>query len=225
MLGSFAKFYVDGGAWMHPIALVSIFCVAMVVERTIALFFRYNVNARSFMAQIQKLVMANNIDRAIKLCNVTSTAVLPKVVKAALVKANRGELEINNAVEEATLEVVPQVTRTLSTLASFANLATLLGLLGTIVGLIDAFAAVASAPPDQKSQLLMAAIAIAMNTTAMGLIVAIPSLAAYAFLNSASKRILDEVDQYSVKLMNLLVARGKSRVQDPAGVGGSGTAG
>ena len=217
MLGDFAKFYVDGGAWMHPIALVSVFCVAIIIERAITLFFRFNINAASFMAQIQKLVMANNIDRAIKLCNVATTAVLPKVVKSALVRANKGELEINNGVEEATIEVVPQVTKRLSTLSSFANLATLLGLLGTVVGLIDAFQAVATAPPDQKSQLLMQAISVAMNTTAFGLMIAIPSLAFHTFLNAASRRILDELDQYSVKLMNLLVARGKGKLQQGTG--------
>ena len=85
----------------------------------------------------------------------------------------------------------------------------MLGLLGTIMGLIEAFDAVAKAPPDQKTTMLTAAIAIAMNTTAFGLIVAIPTIAAYVFLNNTVKKIIDEIDQYSVKLQNLLVSRGK----------------
>lgn len=217
MLAGVVQFYQEGGPWMHPIAVVSVFCMAMVIERAIALFFRYNINANTFMAQIQKLVMANNVDRAIKLCNVAPNAALPKVVKAALVRANKGELEINNAVEEATLEVVPQVTKRVSALPSAANLATMLGLLGTIMGLIDAFSTVALAPPDQKSQMLMAAISVAMNTTAFGLIVAIPTLGGYLFLNNTCKRMLDEIDQYSVKLMNLLVARGKAQLAEGQG--------
>ena len=78
MLSGMAKFYTDGGTFMHPIAFVSIIAVAIVVERTIFLFFKYNLNANQFMAQIQKLVMANNIDRAIKLCNAAAPAALPK---------------------------------------------------------------------------------------------------------------------------------------------------
>lgn len=214
MLSGLAQFYVEGGWWMHPIAVVSVVGIAIVVERIIFLFFKYNINAPQFMAQIQKLVMANNIDRAIKLCNAAPTAALPRVIKAGLTRANKGETEITNAVEEATLEVVPQVTKRTSMLSAVANVATLLGLLGTIIGLIDAFAAVATAPPDMKSQMLTAAIAIAMNTTAFGLIVAIPLLSCFIFLSATTKKILDEIDQYSVKLINLLVARGKG-TQNP----------
>jgi biopolymer transport protein ExbB/TolQ len=57
--------------------------------------------------------------------------------------------------------------------------------------------------------MLTAAIVIVMNTTGFGLMVAIPVIAAYVFLNNTSKKIIDEIDQYSVKLQNLLVSRGK----------------
>lgn len=209
MLGEIAKFYTEGGAFMHPIAVVSAFGVAIVFERFIFLFFKYNINANQFMAQIQKLVMANNIDRAIKLCNAAPSAALPRVIKAGLTRANKGEVEIGNAIEEATLEVIPMISKRTPTLQSIANIATLLGLLGTIIGLINAFEAVATAPPDQKTQMLTAAIAIAMNTTAFGLMVAIPTLLSFVFLNNVTKKIVDEIDQYSVKLQNLLVSRGQ----------------
>jgi biopolymer transport protein ExbB len=209
MLAGAAKFFVDGGPFMWPIAITSVFGVAIMVERVIFLFFKYNINANQFMAQIQKLVMANNIDRAIKLCNAAPSAALPKVIKAGLTRANKGEIEIANAIEEASLEVIPNITKRTPTLQAVSNVATMLGLLGTIMGLIDAFDAVAKAPPDQKTTMLTAAIAIAMNTTAFGLIVAIPTIAAYVFLNNTVKKIIDEIDQYSVKLQNLLVSRGK----------------
>ena len=209
MLAGAAKFFVDGGAFMWPIAIVSVFGVAIMFERVIFLFFKYNINANQFMAQIQKLVMANNIDRAIKLCNAAPSAALPKVIKAGLTRANKGEIEIANAIEEASLEVIPNITKRTPTLQAVSNVATMLGLLGTIMGLIEAFDAVAKAPPDQKTTMLTAAIAIAMNTTAFGLIVAIPTIAAYVFLNNTVKKIIDEIDQYSVKLQNLLVSRGK----------------
>jgi biopolymer transport protein ExbB/TolQ len=213
MLGDIAKFYVDGGFYMHPIALVSMVGVGIAIERFIALYFRYNINATQFMAQIQKLVMANNIDRAIKLCNAAPASALPKVIKAGLTRANKGELEIAHAIEEATLEVIPNITKRTPALQQVANLATLLGLLGTIIGLIQAFDTVATAPPDMKTMLLTKSISIAMNTTAFGLIVAIPTLAVYVFLNGVTKRIIDEIDQYSVKTQNLLVARGKGSLQ------------
>lgn len=209
MIQELAKFYADGGIWMHPISLCSVIAFSIGIERVIALFFRYNINSHHFMAQIQKLVLANNIDRAIKLCNAAPSAALPRVIKAGLTRANKNETEIANAVEEATLEVLPEISKRTTTLPNVANLATLLGLLGTIVGLIDAFAAVAAAPPDMKSQMLTQALAIGLNTTAFGLIVAIPTLGIYIFLNATTKKITDEIDRYSVKLQNLLVARGK----------------
>ena len=209
MFATIANSYVQGGGFMHPIAAVSVIGIAIMIERFYALFFKYNISADQFMAQIQKLVMANNIDRAIKLCNAAPSAALPKVIKAGLTRANKGEIEIANAIEEATLEVIPNITKRTGMLQAVGNIATLLGLLGTIVGMIQAFAAVANAPPDQKTAMLTAAIAIAMNTTAFGLIVAIPCLAAHVFLSNITKKIVDEIDQYSVKLQNLLVSRGK----------------
>lgn len=208
-MGGVAEFYSDGGVWMHPILFMSVIGLGVMIERFIFLYFKYNINAQAFMAQIQKLVMANNIDRAIKLCNAAPSAALPKVIKAGLTRANKGPEEIQNAVEEATLEVVPIVTKRTTVLQQIANIATLLGLLGTILGLIEAFDALAKPdiPPDQRQALLANGIAIAMNTTAFGLIVAIPCLAAQVFLTSVTKKIIDEIDQYSVKLENLLISR------------------
>lgn len=206
-MSAIAEAFDSGGGWMYVIAFTSVVGLGIIVERFIFLFFKYNINANAFMGQIQKLVMANNIDRAIKLCNAAPNAALPKVIKAGLTRANKGEMEIANAIEEATLEVVPIVQKRTPTLGGVANVATLLGLLGTIVGLIQAFAALESAAPDQRAAALARGIAVAMNTTAFGLIVAIPCMTAQMFLQAVTTKILNEIDQYSVKLENLLVSR------------------
>lgn len=208
-MGAMAEFFLKGGAWMIPIGLVSLVVVAVAIERVIFLFFRYNINGTAFMAQIQKLVMANNIERAIKLCNAAPNAALPRIVKAGLHRANKGEIEIQNAVEEASLEVIPLLQKRTSSLNTLASLATLLGLLGTVFGLIEAFKVVANAPADQRAALLSDAIAVAMHTTAFGLLVAIPSLFLHMLLSGTQKKIIDEIDMYSVKLENLLITRGK----------------
>lgn len=208
-MSAIAEAFRSGGIWMYLILAVSIFAIGITIERFIFLFFKYNINAQAFMAQIQKLVMADNIDRAIKLCNAAPSRALPKVIKAGLTRANKGEVEIQNAIEEATLEVVPKVQKRTPALAVLANIATLLGLLGTIIGLIEAFEALESATPENRQQMLSRGIALAMNTTAFGLIVAIPTLVAHLILSGMTKKILDEIDMYSVKLENLLVTRGK----------------
>ncbi len=202
-----AKAFSEGGIWMYAIIIPSVFVVGIVIERFIFLFFKFNINGNAFMQQIMKLVMANNIDRAIKLCNAAPSAALAKVIKAGLIKANKGELEISNSIEEASLEVIPMVQKRTIMLTQLANIATLMGLLGTIVGLIQAFAALEQAQPEQKAALLARGIALAMATTAFGLIVAIPSLAFYLIFAALTKKITDDIDMYSLKLENLLIAR------------------
>ena len=210
-------FFKDGGPWMIPIAVVSVMALAIIAERIIFIFFRYNINAPAFMAQIQKLVMANNIDRAIKLCNAASQAALARVVKAGLTRANKGEAEIQNAIEEANLEVIPQLTKRTGSLGTLASLATLAGLLGTVFGLISAFRAVGKASAAEKATVLTGAISEAMNCTAFGLLVGIPTLFAFMMLNGMQKKIIDEIDFYSVKLENLLVTRGKGGLENTDG--------
>jgi biopolymer transport protein ExbB len=206
-MGDFATFYANGGVWMHAIALCAVLGLAVTVERFIFLFFRFNINGQQFFNQIQKLVMANNIDRAIKLCNAADKAALARVIKAGLTRANKSEADISAAIEEAMLEVGPPINKRISTMPAIANIATLLGLIGTIFGMLEAFAAVADAPADQRSTALARGIGIAMNTTGFGLMVAIPMLAAHVFIAGLARKIADELDLFSVKLENLLAAR------------------
>jgi biopolymer transport protein ExbB/TolQ len=195
---------------MYIILAVSIIGFGVMIERFIFLFFKYNLNASAFMAQIQKLVIANNIDRAIKLCNAAPSAALAKVIKAGLTRVNKSEIEIQNAIEEATLDVIPQIQKRTNSLAAIANVATLLGLLGTIFGMIGAFESLDEAAADKRQEALGKNISTAMYTTAFGLIVAVPCLSAHIFLSNVTKKIIDEIDQYSVKLENLLISRGNS---------------
>lgn len=211
-MGTIAEAFRVSGIWMYLILIISVVALAIVLERFIFLFFRYNINAMAFMRQIEKLVMAGNIDRALKLCSAAQNAALPKVVKAGLMRARKSKESIQNAIEEATLEVIPLVTRRTPALLALANIATLLGLLGTIVGLIDAFAALENAAPEDRQRLLASGISLAMYTTAAGLIVAIPTMLFHLFLSGMTKKIVDEIDQNAVKIENLLVAHSRGQV-------------
>jgi biopolymer transport protein ExbB/TolQ len=206
-MGNFAEFYQQGGGFMHAIAVTAILGAGVMIERFIFLFLRLNINGGQFFNQIQKLVMANNIDRAIKLCNAADKAALARVIKSGLTRANKTEADIASAIEEAMLEVGPQISKRVPMIAALANIATLLGLLGTIFGMIDAFRAVATVSADQRATALAKGISIAINTTGFGLMVAIPLLAAHIFISNLAKKIADEVDLYAVKLENLLAAR------------------
>ncbi len=209
----FADFYRSGGVFMHFIALCALYIISVSVYKFIFLLVKFNTNGANLMKQIQKLVMANNVDKAIKLCTAAGDAALANVMKAGLSRANRGELEIQNAMEEATLEVTPKIIKLVDTIFAASSTATMLGLLGTIFGLIQAFEAVAHAAPEQKSAMLASGIAIAMNTTGFGLIVAIPGTVLTVVIKGFANRILDDMDLYSVKLVNLLVSREKGAAE------------
>jgi biopolymer transport protein ExbB/TolQ len=207
-------FFRDGGEFMYIILIISVIAMATVIERAYMILIRFNINGAAFMAQIQKLVMANNIDRAIKLCNAESNAALTKVLKAGLTRANRSAVEIQNAVDEATLETIPQLQKRTPYLGMWANVATLTGLLGTISGLVIAFKAVATAAPEEKQAMLASGISVAMYTTAFGLVVAIPTMIMHSIISNRTVKLIDEIDQYSVKLINLLSARQRGSLKD-----------
>ncbi len=208
--------FQEGGPFMYVILIVGVFAMAIAFERLFYIVFRANINSTAFMAQIQKLIMANNIDRAIKLCNAEPHAALPRVVKAGLTRANRSEKEIENSIEEATLEVGPLINKRTAYLAMLANIATLTGLLGTIMGLVIAFQAVANASAETKQTLLANGISVAMFTTAGGLMVAIPTLVLHSIVTNRSNKILDDIDQYGLKTINLLTARRRGSLKDDA---------
>ena len=191
---------------MIPIALALTASIALTIERTIRLL-QYNVDGASFMFEVQKYILANDLDGAIRLCNGAGNAALPKVIKAGLQRASRDDTQIQNAIDAASLEVIPRLERRLNYLALIANIATLLGLLGTINGLIKSFAAIAAADPAQRQAILSSGISEAMNATAFGLVTAIFTMIVHSLLTTKANRILEEIDEFGVKLMDLLSAR------------------
>ena len=177
---------------------------AVIAERAYVLMFRFNVDGRKFYTELRKLIQGGQLQAAKDLCG---NAPLPRILGVGIDAAAHGdERAVQNAVDEEALAVIPRVERRIHYLSMIANVAALLGLLGTIVGLMQAFQAVAGADPSQKAAMLARGISMAMNTTAYGLVVAIPCMIAYSFLQSKATKIIDEVDEYSVKLINLLVS-------------------
>ena len=197
----------SGDPAMMLIALSLAISLSFTLERVLRLFFQYNVDGPSFMFEIQKYVLANDLDGAIRLCNGAGKAALAKVIKAGLQRASRNEEQIQNAIDAASLEVIPKLERRLPYLALIANIATLFGLLGTITGLIKSFGAIAMADPAQRQAILGKGISEAMNATAFGLVTAIFTMIAHSILTNKATKILEEIDEFGVKLLDLLSAR------------------
>ena len=199
----FSRFIVEGGFFMYVILAVWAFATAVAFERFKKLSYTYDVDGPSFMNELQRYILSNDIQGAIRVCS-GSNAALPKVLKSGLKRANQSPEQVQNAIDATALEVIPKIEMRLGYLALAANLSTLFGLLGTIQGLIMSFAAVAAADPTQKSEVLARGIAVAMNTTALGLGAAITIMMIHAFLQAKSEKIISEIDEFSVKLQDLL---------------------
>ena len=202
MIQGFAKFMDDGGVFMWIILGIWIFGVAVAVERFKSLL-SYDIDGTSFMNEIKKSVLTNDVQSAIQTSS-DKKALLAVVMRNGLKRANQSKEEIQDALEASMLESIPQVEKRLGYLALVANVSTLIGLLGTIYGLIQSFAAVASADAAQKAELLALGISKAMNTTAFGLISAITIMVVHQLLTTRAEKIIGDMEQNSVKLLDLL---------------------
>jgi len=199
---SVVNFFQDGGVFMYPIVVVFAFGATIAVERWIYLT-RATISSKSLWKQITPYIKARKFDEAVTIASKSKAAVatvLSYGLKRSAVARRRDDIE--KATEESLMEVMPRLEKRTHYLATFANMATLLGLLGTIIGLINAFTAVSGANPADKADLLSASISVAMNTTAFGLMVAIPLLLVHTLLQTKTTELEDSLEMASVKFLN-----------------------
>ena len=202
------KYYEGGPLVMSSIFLVLMISLVIVIERTYRYWREYDLsNTVRFIAALQKLVMNDSIEAAIRNCKSLRPKLLPSVLVEGLKKANDTPEEIENAMEHACLEVLPRVNRGINFLGTAANLATLLGLLGTIFGLIRAFAGAAQASGAEKQALLAEGIAEALTATSLGLSTALFCILAHGLLSMKQSAIMSHIDHGVAKLNDLLVTR------------------
>ncbi|MFQ5500652.1 MAG: MotA/TolQ/ExbB proton channel family protein [Candidatus Zixiibacteriota bacterium] len=214
MFEIFEYFRPSASGWIFMWALLgaAAFMVAIALERAYYIWVKSNINSTAFMAEIRSLVTAKKYKEAVALCDSAKDKALPRVIKSGLESVVGSKSKsvdfraIQNSVDEGTLEVIPKLQQRTGFLAMVGNVATLIGLMGTIYGLILAFNAVSEAGYDaaQKSAFLAAGISTAMNTTLLGLAIAVPAITIYTFIHNKTVRIIDEIDEHTVKLINLL---------------------
>jgi biopolymer transport protein ExbB len=209
VLYSVVKFFVRGGAFMYPILIVFAVGVAIAVERYITLT-RVRRQNEGMWSKLQPVLADGDFDKAREMTSQDHSTV-SRLLSMGLARqgAVRRREDIEIAMEESMMEIIPQLEKRTSYIALGASIATLLGLLGTIMGLIQAFTAVANANPAEKADLLSASISVAMNTTAFGLIAAIPLLVTHSVLTAKTSEIVDSLEMASVKALNVITALAK----------------
>ena len=210
---SIVAFFGSGGVFMYPILFVFAFGVAIAAERYITLAMVTNKN-RVVWEKVQPLLNEGQFDEARRMTSEdesTISQVLNMGLSLQGTVRRREDIEI--AMEESMMEIVPRLEKRTPYVALASSIATLLGLLGTIMGLIQAFTAVANANPAEKADLLSASISVAMNTTAFGLMVAIPLLVVHAILTSKTGDIVDSLEMATVKALNVFSRRARRVVE------------
>src|SRR5210317_27642 len=211
---SIVSFFSTGGMFMYPILIVFAFGVAIAIERFVTLTMVTNKNQQAW-DKVQPLLDNGEFDEAQDMTKDDESTISQVLnMGLSLQGAVRRREDIEIAMEESMMQIVPRLEKRTPYVALASSIATLLGLLGTIMGLIQAFTAVANANPAEKADLLSASISVAMNTTAFGLMVAIPLLIVHAILTSKTGDIVDSLEMATVKALNVFSRRAKRAAQE-----------
>jgi len=201
---SILTFFQKGGLFMYPILLVFAVGMAIAFERWVQLNRIRNGNQKMWNL-LHPVLVKGEFDKARQMVNKDKSSMAQMLgMGMARQGAVQRREDIEIAMEESMMEIIPQLEKRTPYVALLSNIATLLGLLGTIMGLIEAFTAVANANPAEKADLLSASISVAMNTTAFGLMSAIPLLLLHAKLTSTTGQIVDSLEMASVKALNTI---------------------
>ncbi len=210
---SIVSFFTRGGVFMFPILIVAAIGTAIAVERYITLT-RMRAANRAAWSRVEPVLANGEFEKAREITGKDETAISRLLsMGLALQGAVRRRDDVEKAMEESMMEIIPKLEKRTHYLATFANLATLLGLLGTVSGLIHAFSAVATVNPAEKANLLSASISEAMNCTAFGLMTAVPLLFVHALLQTKTTELIDSLETAAVKFMNSLANRQAARTQ------------
>jgi len=197
----------EGGWGMYPILVLGIMGLFIAGERIWALYFRMGLDKEHFFKNITSSLLRGDLEGMISVCDM-NPAPMSKVIKTCMIRLlnNGTDEDVQAALDEGALVQIPQIERRTGFLAMIGNVATLCGLLGTISGLIACFAGVANADPATKAQVLTAGISEAMNCTAFGLVVAIPAVVAYSFLNARATGLVEDINEISIRTLNFIIA-------------------
>ena len=217
MFHSIAEFFKAGGAMMFPILLVGLVGMAIAIERWVTIA-RAQKHTRNMWAKVEPSLNEGDFEKTRKIVGDDNNP-LGRLLGAGLAMqgAVRRRDDVEKAMQEGMMEIVPRLEKRTHYLGTFANLATLVGLLGTVSGLIGAFSAVATANPAEKANLLSASISEAMNCTAFGLGAAVPLLFMHAFLTSRTQQLVESLEMAAIKYLNVLSLR-TSRAAQQASV-------
>lgn len=200
-------YFEQGGLWMWVILALQVVAIAIAVERAIALYGKRKITEKAFAGEFEGDIRRGELGAVLKKAEAQKEShPLARVIQAGAQAALNlgGKEEIQGKMDEVLLEENSRNEKRTGFLSMLANAGTLTGLLGTIIGMIQSFSAISSASPVEKATLLSSGISQAMNTTAYGLIMAIPTVILFAILSNRANSLNEDLNQGALKVFNWL---------------------
>lgn len=210
------NFFREGGVFLYLLAAIFVVGVGIAIERFIFLTAE-TTNNRRVWNQVAPLIAQGNFKQVVAITQKSSASIATALnYGIARIAGARRRDDIEKAMDESLLEIIPRIEKRTPYLQALANIGMLVGLLGTVIGLIAAFASIATANPAEKASLLAASISVAMNNTASGLFVAITLLLVHMFLEAKTTKLIDSLEIANVKFLNSVVERRQEAEGEPA---------
>jgi len=206
----FYQLMMDGGAVMWLIAAAAVLAAAVFLVKAFQ-FHREEINVRELITGLENVLRRDGFVEAISLCDNTPGPAA-RVVGAAILAFQRGDKDLQQAVDAACLEELPKLERHVGLLGTVGYIAPLLGFFGTILGMMDAFQTIHQTQSVYLSAAQLAgSVNMALITTAAGLAVAIPCYVAYNFLVSRVNSITQDIELASTELLGFFERRSAER--------------
>ena len=154
------------------------------------------------VGRVEELLLAGKVPEATAYCK-QHPLPITRVVLAGIVNHDKSESELKEILEEAGRQEVPGIRSHLTALGTIASVAPLLGLLGTVTGMISVFSVLSAQEAIDASQ-LAGGISEALTTTAVGMVIAVPTLAFYNFFVSKVQALILEMEKISLHMVAVL---------------------
>ncbi len=206
--------FVDSGKWAYPILLTFVIGIVYGIARWNQLYRKEKIDAGKFYLKLRNYIKNDQLDEATKISESYKGTTMGFIFWSALMifkdarksgkKGPEMRQAVQNSLEESVLQTVHKLDGGLFWFDTLAQIATYLGLLGTIWGLLEAFTAMDALTGSAQSAALTEGIRLAIGTTALGLLAAIPLTVIKGWLFTRANNLISDIDEFSVKLINTI---------------------
>ncbi len=200
------KILISGGIVMIPLGILSVLAVALILVYLFTLS-RRSVVSRRFMQAAEALIRKRDYLGLLAIANRHNEAVAQVIMRTMDFLTRNPGATLTEAREIAQTEgtrIAAELNRRISYLADIGSIAPMLGLLGTVLGMIRSFSVVANDVAATRPMLLADGVAEALVTTAAGLVIGIPALAAYAFFRGRVQGLISDLETATTQLLALI---------------------